>query len=80
MTTDLMLHLTLLLGFARQTRMVHPIIASVYLPESGENQHGTLLQEGVGKQEEKKKESRTFLPIHTPTLLTVTAAADFNVM
>lgn len=37
-------------------------------------------RKALGNKKKKKKESRTFLPIHTPTLLTVTAAADFNVM
>lgn len=32
------------------------------------------------KKKERERESRTFLLIHAPTLLTVTAAADFNVM
>lgn len=35
-------------------------------------------REALG-DEQRKRESRTFLPIHAPTLLTVTAAADFNV-
>lgn len=32
----------------------------------------------ANKEEKRRRESRTFLPIHTPTLLIVTAA-DFNV-
>lgn len=36
--------------------------------------------EALENEPKKEKEkSRTSLPIHTPTLLIVTAAADFNV-
>lgn len=36
-------------------------------------------REALGNENKKERESRTFLPIHTPALLTVTAAAEFNV-
>lgn len=60
--------------------MVHQITAAVDLPESDDNWHGVSYREAWGNEGGgERRESRTFLPVRTPTLLTVTAAADFNV-
>lgn len=74
--------LTLLLDFIRQIGTVRQTTATEYLPENGENRRGDLPAGSVRIGEGKKKargESGTFLPTCTPTLLKVTAAADFNV-
>lgn len=45
----LQVHLTFLLDFIRQIGTGHQTTAAAYLPESGDNWHGGLLQGGIGK-------------------------------
>lgn len=65
-------------GFRKADWNGPSLTAAQYLPESGDNWHGAPQPGDIGTQG-KNKISKPFLPILAPTLLEVTAAADFNI-